>query len=465
MPVGDAYRRHLGVALGRLGNLLGGRCEDASTGAEIICVDGRLYLDCGSYGTNFVGTHRTEVEERVIAQIHRRPLATRALLDPGLAAAATSLAGVLPDGLDRVYLSPSGTDAVEVALKLALACGRHHVIAAEGAFHGKTLGALALTDNPTYSSLFDTRLSGVTRVAFDDEGDVRRALAEVESKSAVVIVEPVQSERGVRIPGPQYLAEVARACHSAGALLVVDEIMTGLGRCGAWSLSARAGITPDIILLGKGLSGGVVPVAATVATAEAFASLGRDPYLHTSTFGGAPLQAAAVSATVDVVAQHGLVEASAARGAQLLTRLRAVAAEHPRPDVRGVGLLIALDFGDPALAGEAFLALLDEGVLVITRSIVVRFSGSPRPPRSTTSRLSGSLRQCGERSHTSRGRHHAHTRDRRHRGRGPTGVGGARRSRHDHGDPQSGARYAGRARRHHVAPHWDLPRRCPPARR
>jgi putrescine aminotransferase len=181
-----------------------------------------------------------------------------------------------------------------------------------------------------------------------------------------VVLEPVQGEGGVVLPPSGYLAEVSRLCRASGALLVLDEVQTGLGRLGSWWGADREDVRPDVLLVGKGLSGGVVPVAAMVATATAYKPFGDDPFLHTSTFAGSPIAMAAATAAVTAIRDEGLVERAASLGARMLADLRAALAPCGPllRDVRGAGLLIGLEFDDPGTALDLVLDLLDRGVLV-----------------------------------------------------------------------------------------------------
>jgi putrescine aminotransferase len=179
---------------------------------------------------------------------------------------------------------------------------------------------------------------------------------------ACVIVEPVQAEGGVRIPAPGYLRALADACRAHDALLIVDEIATGLGRCGAWWAVEREEVVPDVLLTGKPLGGGIMPVGALIATERAWAPLDRDPFIHSATFAGAPVAMAAVGATVEVLLDEGIPERAAALGARLLGGLSDALAPAREAGVvaavRGVGLLIGLEFATPALAGEFEIELV-----------------------------------------------------------------------------------------------------------
>jgi putrescine aminotransferase len=357
----DGYRRHVSRGRARLAELTGGLVVVSSAGSTVTDAGGRDYLDCGGYGVFLLGHRHPAVVSAVIEQVQRHPMSTRLMLDPTVARAAETLASVTPAGLDLVHFVNSGAEATEAAIKLARASGRRTLVSASGGFHGKTTGALGLTANELYQAPFRPLLD-VRHVPFGDAA----ALGAVLSADACVVLEPVQGEGGVVLPPPGYLAEVSRLCATAGAMLVLDEVQTGLGRLGSWWGADREDVRPDVLLVGKGLSGGVVPVAAMVATARAYKPFSDDPFLHTSTFAGSPIAMAAATAAVTAIRDEGLVERAAELGARMLAELRtALAPCGPLVrDVRGAGLLIGLEFDDPGTALDFVLDLLDRGVLV-----------------------------------------------------------------------------------------------------
>jgi putrescine aminotransferase len=362
----EGYERHVSQATARLARQLGTPVEVRSAGSLVWDAQGREYLDCGGYGVFLLGHRHPEVVAALHAQLDRHPLATRGMLSPELATAAARLAEVTPAGLEYVYFASTGAEAVETALKLARAAGRRRVVSMRGGFHGKTLGALSITDRSAFQRPFRPLLPGVTTVPFGNADALRAALAD-DPDRACVVVEPVQGEGGVRVPPPGYLAAVAEACRAAQAFLVVDEIQTGVGRLGEWWGCAAEGVVPDVLVTGKALSGGCVPVSAVVATERAFLPLNRDARLHTSTFSGAPLAMAAVCATIDVVQREHLVERARSLGAQLLAEITTACAG-AMPDrvreVRGRGLLIGIELATPALAARLARQLLADGLIV-----------------------------------------------------------------------------------------------------
>jgi len=362
----ELYRRHVSAGQARLARLMELPLECRSAGCLVYDENETAYLDCGGYGVFLLGHCHPAVVAAVRRQLETHPLSTRVMLNPELARAAARLAGVAPAGLDYVYFANSGAEAVEAALKLARLHGRRRLIATHGGFHGKTFGALSVTGRPAYQDPFRPLLPDVRFIPFGDVAALADALAEAGAEGCL-ICEPVQAEGGVRIPPPGYLRQARELTRRHGALFVLDEIQTGMGRLGAWWGADHEGIAPDILLAGKSLSGGAVPVGAVVATAEVFAPLSADPFLHSSTFGGNPLAMAAVQAAIQATTEEDLPGRAGALGAWLLAELRErLAGLGPDllVEVRGVGLLIGIELATPALAGELMLALLRRRVVV-----------------------------------------------------------------------------------------------------
>ncbi|WP_329110224.1 aminotransferase class III-fold pyridoxal phosphate-dependent enzyme [Micromonospora sp. NBC_01699] len=364
-------RRHLSTGRAALGRLMGAVVEVRSEGCWVYAVDGRRYLDFGGYGVFLLGHCHPVVVDAVGHQLRTHPLATRTFLEPVTALAAEALAGIAPPGLDRVHFVNSGTEATEAALKLARAHGHTALVTTVSGFHGKTLGALSVTANPLYQDPFRPLLPDVVAVPYGDLPAIEQAVAE-RGERACVIVEPVQGEGGVVVPPPGYLHSLARTCAAHGAFLIVDEVQTGLGRLGSWwGVDGQgpdgAAVVPDVLLVGKGLSGGVVPVAALLTGERTYAPFGRDPFLHSSTFGGSPLASAAALATVRVMRDEDIPARAARLGQRLLSDVRELCATHGGgivAQVRGRGLLIGVELAGQEHLGELVLALVERGVLV-----------------------------------------------------------------------------------------------------
>jgi putrescine aminotransferase len=358
----ERYAKHVNKSLASLARLVAMPVEVAAAGSKVRGGDGHAYLDCGGFGVFLLGHCHPAVVAAVREQLTRNPLATRLFLNPELAQAAADLAAITPAGLDYCFLTNSGAEATELGLKLARLAGRRHVIAMHGGFHGKTLGALSVTGRAHYRDPFGPLLPMVDFVPFGDPAALRAVL----TAQSAVLLEPVQAEGGVRLPPDGYLRQVRHACTEAGAVMILDEIQSGLGRLGAWWGADLAGVAPDVLLTGKILGGGVMPVGGVVASAELFAPLNADPLLHSSTFAGSPLAAAAVSATISVIRSEGLIGRARELGPQVRAlALDAVAAHCPDlvTEVRGEGLLIGIDFVSADAATEFLLALLDEHVI------------------------------------------------------------------------------------------------------
>jgi putrescine aminotransferase len=361
----ERYRRHLSRGRAALGELLGGDVEVDSTGAWVRTDTGRRLLNCGGYGVFLTGARHPRVVGAVREQLDRNPVATRLLLEPQAGLAAEALTSTTPVGLDRVHFACGGAEAVEAAIKLARANGRRHLISMTDGYHGKTLGALSVTQKPLFQDPFRPLLPGVSQVPFGDAEALDRELAH-HPGTACVVVEPVQGEAGVIVPPAGYLREVAAGCRRHDALLVLDEIQTGLGRLGHWWGADRAGVVPDMLLVGKALGGGVVPVSALVATEAAFAPFDRDPFIHTSTFSGAPLGMAAAVGAIAAIREDGLVDRADKLGRVLHDELGHLLHEvlgDRVAAIRGVGLLIGIELDVPGLAGELLIELMTAGVV------------------------------------------------------------------------------------------------------
>jgi putrescine aminotransferase len=360
------YRRHLSSARASLGEMFGGDVEMHAAGPWVRTSSGRELLNCGGYGVFITGARHPRVLAEVRAQLDRNPVATRLLLEPQAGLAAEALASVTPPGLDRVHFACSGTEAVEAALKLARANGKRHVVSMVDGYHGKTLGSLSVTGRPLFQTPFLPLLPGVSHVPFGDVLALADELSRHDDGSVCVLLEPVQGEAGVIVPPAGYLRSVASLCQRHKAFLVFDEVQTGLGRLGHWWGADREDVVPDVLLAGKALGGGVLPVSALVATDEAFAPFDRDPFIHTSTFSGAPLGMAAVRGALAAIQEDDLVTRADRLGRQLRDELGHLLHElfgDRMATVRGVGLLIGIELSVDGLAGELLLELMAAGVI------------------------------------------------------------------------------------------------------
>ena len=361
----QAYRRHLSVGTARLAELMRAGVEARSRGPYVWDESGEQYLDCGGYGVFILGHCHPRVVDAVIDQVRTHPTSTYLLLSRIKAEAAEKLASVMPSGLDHIYFAGSGAEAVETALKIARLNGRRRIIAMENGFHGMTLGALSATGYKSHQQPFEPLLPGVEFVPFGSANALAEALN--RDPDACVLLEPVQAEAGVIIPPDGYLSEVERICRAQRALLILDEIQTGLGRLGAWWGASREAVTPDLLLVGKALGGGIVPVSAVAGSASAFERLSRDPMIHNSTFSGAPIAAAAAKATIEAIEEEDIVERAALLGARMHEMVASVMKEACPAlirQVRSIGLLTAIEWDADYLALDFLIEMLDRRVIL-----------------------------------------------------------------------------------------------------
>jgi putrescine aminotransferase len=339
--------------------------EWSGEGSLIRNIYGEEYIDClGGYGIFSLGHRHPEVIAAVKSQMDRMPLHSQYLVNPITAEAGKRLAEVAPGDLKRTFFCNSGTEAVEGALKLArLHTRRHGYVSTHNSFHGKSLGALSVTGRPVFREPFQPLLADVAFVPYGDAGAIERVLT---ADTAAVILEPVQGEGGVIIPPDDYFPRVREACTRSGALLIADEVQTGLGRIGALFGVNHWNVVPDIMCLAKALSGGVIPCGSFTTTDAIFASFHANPMYHSSTFGNNPLAATAAIKAIEITVRERLPERSARLGAALLDRLRTLQARHPGKirEARGKGLLLGIETKDETVGGALAAALYDRKILV-----------------------------------------------------------------------------------------------------
>lgn len=374
----EKYSNHLNPYLAKLMAFAGFGVEMSGEGCYLYDHEGRKFLDClGGYGTFSVGHRHPKVVEAVQSQLGQICLSGKAFFSKNAADLAELLAEVTPEGIEYAFFCNSGTEAVEGALKFAKgATGRSKIISTTESFHGKTLGALSVMGREKYRKGFEPLLPGVEFVPF---GNVEAAVAAIDSNTACMIVEPIQGEGGIKVPPAGYLKVLREACDRHGALLIFDEVQTGLGRTGKMWGCDHDGVSPDIMPLAKALGGGVMPLGAIVGTKPVWEAVySQNPLSHTNTFGGNPLACAAGIAGIRVIQEEGLVERSAEMGALLKGGLDEIAANNTQfiKEVRGRGLMIGMEFQEDEV-GELLVAqLLKYGVCVayaLNNPRVIRF--------------------------------------------------------------------------------------------
>jgi len=327
-------------------------------GAVVVDADGKSYVDLlGGIAVNVLGHRHPAVIEAVTAQLNTLGHTSNLYAtEPGIALAEALVAQLGADTHARVFFCNSGTEANEVAFKISRLTGRTKLVAAEGAFHGRTMGSLALTGQPAKQLPFAPLPGDVTHVPY---GDIEELTRVVDSETAAVFLEPIMGEGGVVTPPPDYLVAARAITAKHGALLVLDEVQTGVGRTGTFYAHQRDGITPDIVTLAKGLGGGL-PIGACLAIGDAASLL--TPGLHGSTFGGNPVCTAAALAVLKVLVDEDLITRADVLGKSLSHRIEAIG--HPLVDhVRGQGLLRGVVLTAPR--GKAVeLAARDAGFLI-----------------------------------------------------------------------------------------------------
>lgn len=312
-------------------------------GAHVWDVDGNEYVDFfAGIAVNALGHAHPALVDAVTTQLSTLGHVSNFFATESQVSLAERLLSLLGWTDGRVFFSNSGAEANEAALKLTRRTGRTRLVAVEGSFHGRTMGALALTSKAAYREPFEPLPGDVTFVPYDDVAALEAA---VDDTVAAIVLEPIQGEAGVVVPDAGYLAAAQRIAHEHGALLWLDEVQTGIGRTGAWfAHQLLDGVRPDVVTLAKGLGGGI-PIGATVARGAAASLL--QPGNHGTTFGGNPVACAAALAVLDVIERNDLLTAAVERGAQLT---RALASEHEVTAVEGRGLMLGVQLFDETAA-------------------------------------------------------------------------------------------------------------------
>jgi acetylornithine aminotransferase len=324
-------------------------------GIVVTDADGKQYLDfLGGIATNILGHSHPAIVKAVTKQVSILSHVSNFYVHPNAVELAEKLASMTGDKSAKVFFCQSGAEANEAALKLSRRTGKVRVVAAQGAFHGRTMGALSLTGQPSKREPFLPLVKGVKHVPYGDIEAMRKA---VTKKTAMVIIEPIMGEAGVIVPPADYLQELRALCDAKGALLVIDAVQTGMGRTGDWFGYEYSGITPDVITLAKGLGGGL-PLGAMIALGKA-ADLFQ-PGDHGSTFGGNPVTTAAGLAAIKFIESQKLLKKVEKQGAYLMQELALIPGVS---EVRGAGLLLGIEL-ENLKSSDVAIALQKSGVLV-----------------------------------------------------------------------------------------------------
>ena len=342
-------------------------------GSYVYDTDGKKYIDfLAGIAVNVLGHGHTGLVKAVCEQAGKLIHCSNLYYTEPQVQLIKKLAEL--SGMDKVFIANSGAEANEGAIKLARKYGKmqspdkFEIVTAEHSFHGRTLATLTATGQPKYQEGYEPLPGGFRYVPFNDKAALK---AVVSAKTCAVMIEPVQGEGGIHVPIDDYLQYVRELCDQYGAMLIFDEIQSGMGRTGSFLACQGYGVKPDIITLAKGLAGGV-PIGAFLATEKAAAAFA--PGDHGSTFGGNPLACAAALAVLDAIEQEGLMENAAAVGGYLIGKMQALQQKYPAliKEVRGKGLMVGAELTRPGR--EVVDLCMEQGAIInCTAGNVLRF--------------------------------------------------------------------------------------------
>ncbi len=309
-------------------------------GAHVWDIDGKEYIDCmGGYGVALVGHRNERVVNAIKTQIDKIITVHSSLYNKTREEFLEKLISISPKSLSQVHLNNSGAEAIEAAIKFARKfTQKKGMVAMNGSYHGKSLGALSLTFNPKYRKEFQPL---VEKVSFSPFGDIDALYSKIDNDTGFVILEPIQGESGIHVAPDGFLQDVRKLCDEKGILLIFDEIQSGFGRTGRMWASEHWNTTPDIMCLAKGIAGGV-PMGATLVRPDILACMKKGE--HSSTFGGNPLSCAAGIAAIDAITKDGLIENALKMGKKFRDGLEHLKEKHQIiREIRGKGLMIGIE--------------------------------------------------------------------------------------------------------------------------
>lgn len=339
-------------------------------GAVFRDINGKEFIDMlGGFGIYSVGHRHPKVIKAVREQLEKQCIHSQELIDPLRTYLARLVALITPGDLQYSFLTNSGTESVEACLKMAmLATGRHHFVGTVGGFHGKSLGSLGGTSKAVFRAPF-LPLMNWTHLPFGDVEALKMTLECNDfsgDKVAAFLVEPIQGEGGINVAPPGYLKAARELCDKYGAMLIFDEIQCGMGRTGKMFYCEYDDVVPDLMALGKGFGGGVMPIGACVGSAKTWEKYVENPFLHTTTFGGNPLACAAAIATISVLLEEGLLDQAREKGEYMLPRLNKLAEKYPEvlAGARGVGLMLGMEFTNNDLGYQVSKNLFARNILI-----------------------------------------------------------------------------------------------------
>jgi len=346
-------------------------------GAVFYDIHGKEFIDClGGFGIYMLGHRHPTVVAAVKAQLEHQALHSQELLDPMRGYLSHLLAMTTPGDLKYSFLCNSGTEAVEGALKLAKLWARRKkpnhtlgIISTTRGFHGKSFGSLSVSGKGEFREPFYPLMSGVRFVPYGDADALDQQLAICDAIGfdiAAFIAEPVQGEAGAILPPPDYFAKVREICDKWGILLIADEVQTGMGRTGKlWGMD-NWGVAPDIMCMGKALGGAVIPAGNFIATEDVFSVMFDNPYIHTTTFGGNPMATSAAIGALHATLEEDIPGQAAEKGTYLKGKLSELALTYDDlfDEIRGIGVIIGMQFRDADIGYAVSQGLFSRGVLI-----------------------------------------------------------------------------------------------------
>jgi putrescine aminotransferase len=362
----ELYRAHINPNYADFLERLGlAHTVHEAKGGVIVDSQGKSYVDfVAGYGIFNLGHNPPSLVEALRKELSSFPLWNRPFLNAPLAELAADLVHLVPKDLDKVFVCSTGAEAIDSALKLArLSTRRQKVVAATGAFHGYSLGALSVCGIPGQRRPFEPLLPEIEHVPF---GDVQALGGSVRQETAAVLLEPIQAEIGGEVPPEGYLKSARAICDDAGALLIVDEVRTGMGRTGPLFAIEREEIVPDILIIGKSLAGGIVPIGAILASSRLWGRFGLSFSMSASSFAGNRLACAAAIEALNIFEREGFLRKGEENSTLLWAGLEPLPSQYPNliERISGRGLLIGLHFCNPRAASEVIGLCISEGLLV-----------------------------------------------------------------------------------------------------
>jgi putrescine aminotransferase len=335
-------------------------------GATITDSEGTTYIDCvGGYGLFNLGHNHPEIIQSLKNQLDENHLFTKPFITELPVRLAENLCKISPGELSCSYICNSGSEAIDNAIKLArLHSGKKKIIAAENSFHGYTFGALSASGIASFKRSFEPLVPDITHIPYGDIG----ALSEtISSETAAVLLEPIQHEAGVFIPDESYLREVRRLCDEKEVILIIDEIKTGLGKTGQMFACDHLGIVPDILVIGKSLGGGLVPIGGIVAKKNLWNKFGLSFPMSASSFSGNVLACRAALTAIHILQRDGLLDDCTDKGRFLLESLKRLVKKYPNilKSANGLGLLLGIETVHPQVALALAREMIRQNVLVL----------------------------------------------------------------------------------------------------